>query len=271
VNTIDVNANLGRWPFCRLPCDETPRLLERLAKHGVTQAWVGSLEGVFHRDLGGANARLAAECRQHAGRLVPFGSVNPKLPDWQEDVRRCADQWHMPGIRLHPNYHGYTLADPGFAEVLAAAEKRGLIVQLVARMDDPRVQHPVFPVPNVDLAPLAEVLGRFPKLRLAVLNGAERPRSEALRKLVSAGRVWFDFATLDGLGCVERLLKSVPHTQVLFGSHLPLFALESALLKLKESALPKEQETAIRHGNAQRLLPATARDQNSYQSKESTL
>jgi predicted TIM-barrel fold metal-dependent hydrolase len=259
MSTIDTNVYLGRWPFRRLPCDETPRLLERLDRHGITQAWVGSLEGVLHRDLGGVNLRLASECRQHAGRLVPFGSVNPRLPDWQEDVRRCADQWHMPGIRLHPNYHGYNLADPVFAEVLEAAEQRGLIVQLAARMDDPRVQHPVFPVANVELAPLATVLRRFPRLRLMVLNGAEQPRNEALRQLVSAGRVWFDLATLDGLGCVERLLKSVPPTQVVIGSHLPLFALESAVLKLKESSLPSEQETAIRHGNAQRLLPATAR------------
>jgi len=252
--TIDTNAYLGRWPFRRLPCDETPRLLERLERHDVTQAWVGALEGVFHRDVGGVNLRLADECRQHAGRLVPFGSVNPQLPDWQEDVRRCAEQFHMPGIRLHPNYHGYTLADPVFAEVLKAADQRGLIVQLVVRMDDPRVQHPLVPVPNVDLAPLADVLQGFPRLRLMILNGAEQRRNEALSKLVSAGRVWFDFATLDGLGCVERLLKSVPLTQVVFGSHLPLFALESAVLKLKESALPEEQEAAIRHRNAQRLL-----------------
>ena len=265
MNTIDTNAYLGRWAFRRLPCDETPRLLERLDRHGVTQAWVGSLEGVFHRDLAGVNARLADECRQHAGRLVPFGSVSPKLPDWQEDVRRCADQWRMPGLRLHPNYHGYTLADQVFAELLGAAEQRGLIVQLVVRMDDPRVQHPVFPVANVDLAPLADVLERFPKLRLVILNGAEQPRREALRKLLSAGRVWFDFATLDGLGCVERLLKSVPDTQVVFGSHLPLLAMESAVLKLKESFLPKDQEAAIRHGNAQRLLPAAGTKERATQ------
>ena len=145
--TIDTNAYLGRWPFRRLPCDETPRLLERLDRHGVTQAWVGSLEGVFHRDLGGVNLRLADECRQHAGRLVPFGSVNPKLPDWQEDVRRCADQCGtcrasgcIPTTTGTPWPIRYS---PRFSE---AADERGLIVQLVVRMDDPRVQHPLVPV-----------------------------------------------------------------------------------------------------------------------------
>jgi uncharacterized protein len=258
MNIIDVSVNLGRWPFCRFPYDETPRLVENLRRHGVTQAWTGSLEGVFHREMGGVNARLAAECRQHDGLLVPFGSVNPKLPDWQEDLRRCAEDYRMPGIRLHPNYHGYSLTDRECAELLAAAEKRGLIVQLVMRMDDKRVHHPLFPVPEVDLKPLADVLKNVPKLRLVLLNGVDRLRL-ALKPLAASGRAWFDFATLDGLGGVERLLQSAPHTQVVLGSHSPLFSLESALLKLKESQLSDQQESAIRHANAQRLLPPKAR------------
>ena len=34
---IDVNVNLSRWPFRRLPCDELPKLVERLRAAGVSK------------------------------------------------------------------------------------------------------------------------------------------------------------------------------------------------------------------------------------------
>jgi len=59
---------------------------------------------------------------------------------------------------------------------------------------------------------------------------------------------------LEGVGGVAKLLQNVPAERLLFGSHLPLFHLESATLKLRESNLSPAQENAITHKNANRLL-----------------
>ncbi len=252
---VDVNVYLSRWPFRRLPCDELPRLIERLKKCDVGQAWVGSFDGLFHRDVGGVNARLAEDCAR-AGRevLVPFGTVNPALPDWEEDLRRCHEQYQMPGIRLHPNYHGYTLADPVAEALFSAAAERRMIVQLAPRMEDTRTQHRLMQVADLDLKPLPALVAKFPRLRLVLLNSL-RPAREAV-PLLKFENVSFDIAMLEGVGGIEKLLRDtkLPVERALFGSHLPLYNLEAAILKLRESELTPAQREALTQANARRIL-----------------
>jgi predicted TIM-barrel fold metal-dependent hydrolase len=249
---IDTNANLSRWPFRRLAGDDSADFVARMRKAGVTQAWVASFDGLLHRDVGGVNARLAADCKERgAGLLIPFGTVNPKLPDWQEDLRRCHEVYRMPGIRLHPNYHGYTLADPEFAEVLRRAAAAGMIVQLATQMEDDRTQYPLMRIPRVNLAPLPEIVAGVPSLRLVVLNAARDPLRQ---KIVAAGNVYFDIAMVEGVGGVGVLASEVSPQRVVFGSHFPLFYLQSAALKIKEAGFNAADEKAILEDNARRLL-----------------
>lgn len=254
---IDVNVYLSRWPCRRLPLDETPRLVARMKKLGIGQAWVGSFDALLHRDIEGVNRRLAAECAAWPkGLLVPFGAVNPMLPDWREDLRRCQEVYHMPGIRLHPNFHGYRLDEAVCEAILKEAEARGLIVQFPLRMDDERVRHPLLRVDDVDPNPLPAIFKAHPGLRLVILNGTRGSRPAT--PLTGQKNVYYEFAMLEGVAAIEKLLRDCrfPLDHLLFGSHSPWYNPDAAVLKLQESELTEAQREAIAEANARRLLSA---------------
>jgi predicted TIM-barrel fold metal-dependent hydrolase len=160
----------------------------------------------------------------------------------------------MRGIRLHPNYHGYKLNEPLFAKLLGLAEQRGLLVQLAVSMEDRRSQHPLMQIPNVDLAPLPDLLKQFLKLKMVLLNALQYVNGQLLLRLAATEQVSFDIATLEGVGGIRQLIQQIPTSKILFSSHAPFFYFESALLKMKESALNDSQRKMILAGNAKRLL-----------------
>ncbi len=254
---IDTNVNLFRWPFRRVVGDDPGEMVTRLHKKGVTQAWAGSFESLLCRDVAGVNIRLAAACRKHGPNfLIPFGCVNPKLPAWEEDLRRCHENHHMVGIRLYPNYHGYTLADPAFAKLLSMAANRNLIVQIALSMEDTRTQFPLMLVPPVDPAPLSELIPRIPRLQLVLLNAGywAEDTNPGVLEIIKADTVYFDIAMNEGVGGLARLISAISPARVVFGSHYPFFYFESALLKVRSAGLPRDQELALYERNARSLL-----------------
>jgi hypothetical protein len=254
---VDTNVHLSSWVVRRSGLDTPRQLVEKLRRHDVTQAWTGSFEAVLHTDLAGANTRLADACaREGGGTLVPFGSVNPLFPDWEDDVRRCHEVHRMPGLRLYPSYHGYALDHPQFARLLALAAARRLFVQIALSLEDDRTHNPVLTVAPVNPAPLPDLLAKVPAARVMLLNASSRVLAAAsplLARLAKSG-VYFEISCLEGVAGVGALLAKHPALRLCFGSHTPYFYFEAALLKLQESALSPAQLAAVGHGHAQAAL-----------------
>jgi hypothetical protein len=254
---IDTNVYLSHWAIRRSWVENPKMLADKLRHGGVTSAWVGSFDGVLHTDIAGVNARLAEACAaERSGLLRPFGTVNPTLPDWEDDLRRCHEAHRMPGVRLFPNYHGYALDDPRFARLLDLAGQRKLLVQIALSLEDDRSQNPALAAPFVQAPPLVDVLPKFPHARVMLLNGTSRilaGSNPLLQRLTHAGAL-FEIATLESVAGIETLLERVPNARLAFGSHTPYFYFEAALLKLQESVLNPDQLAAVRHGHARAAL-----------------
>jgi uncharacterized protein len=252
MSLIDTNINLFRWPFRRLPLDETSALVARLRKHDVTEAWAGSYEALLHRDLSALNERLVQACRAHE-ILKPVGALNLSVPDWEEDLRRSAEDYEMHAVRVHPNFHGYELTDPRFSKLFRECADRGLVLQIAVMMEEERTQHPLVKVSHVNTAPLIELVKQTPKARVILQNCFRAVRGRLLLELAASERVWFDISTLEGMAGIEKILKLLPANRLIFGSAAPLYTLESAVLKLRESTLSRAQMTSLSSGAAQTL------------------
>jgi uncharacterized protein len=266
---IDTNVNLFGWPFRNLKYGETQALADKLRKHGIVQAWAGSFEALLQKNVDGVNGRLADECRRRGqGFLVPFGTVVPAWPDWEEDLRRCHEVYKMPGVRLYPGYQGSGVEHANFVPFLQAAGERGLLVQIAMGMEDSRVHHPITMVRPVHAPTLTTALKRVPKTKVQLLYAAGDALNPGARATLAAQtHALFDISRFESVGVLWRMLgggsqgadgdfesSRIPLERILFGSHAPYFPVETALFKLFESPLTLEQMSAIMEGNARRVL-----------------
>lgn len=245
---IDTNAHLGNWPFRKLAHSDAGGLVQLMDDHGLTQAWVGPFEGVFYRDCGQANRDLLTAISGHADRLVPWAAINPNFPGGEDDLAEAGERG-MAGVRLYPNYHGYTLLDECALELLAQVQQRGLPVAIYHKLVDERLHHWHCKVPPTEMTigPLAE---RLPDLTI-VCCGVSLPVATQLQQTT---RVLVETSRIEGAGGVGSLVAALGPERVLFGSHAPYFYIDAGLLKLVESGLPEDQRQALLYGNACRIV-----------------
>ncbi len=253
---IDCNANLGQWPFRRTAYSTPDQLVERLARVQIDHAWVTSLDAVMLKDVTAANEPLAEAVADHT-QLTAIGTVNPKWPAWGSDVEACAEQFGMPGVRVNPNYQSWTLEEPVFADLLAAARDLGLFVEIAVRMTDERHHHPLVMVPPVALSGLLANALEYSDVPIVVANAKNAEAGSVARD--SGGdlpdNLFFELSHFESVGGVQSVAENIGVEHVLFGTHAPYFYPEAATLKVFDECDFSEADLeAITHANAERLL-----------------
>jgi predicted TIM-barrel fold metal-dependent hydrolase len=95
---------------------------------GIEAAVVLAHDGLFHATPS-ANDELAKFVRAGSGRMLGFGTVNPRHEGTAEEVRRCFTELGLVGVKLHPWLQGFSVhelsLDP-ICEVIA--ESGGILL-----------------------------------------------------------------------------------------------------------------------------------------------
>ncbi len=223
-------------------------LLPRLDRAGIDRA-VMHCAATKPEQVVPAN-NWALHVQENYPRLIPFGTFHPAFADWEGEFDRLAAAG-IKGIKIHPDFQGFSLDDPRLDPILEAIGQRFFLMVHVGDLRPPE-ENPSSP------QKLAALLDRFPRLKVIAAHlGGFQHWPWVVEHL--AGRdLYFD--TSSSLNAIpSRLLFDIfahhPRERILFGSDYPLFdpREEMKLLRIRMRLADRELEELLTNG--ERLFP----------------
>jgi predicted TIM-barrel fold metal-dependent hydrolase len=265
---VDLNAFIGRWPFGPLGYETPEDILRLLDRAGIDRAAISSLNSVFYYDVEIGNREVGDACLRYPDRLIPFVVVNPHLLRWMEHLCECVERYGAKGIKLHPDYHKYSLAtgrqvSEAIPSLMEQAARLNLPIYLQTSLFDMR-HHPGYClVWEAPMSDIGQAIERYPENRFIVSGGrwfGSRVR-ELLKQLGRDGPRNFSIAT-DGIGGtwegLKGLVDQIGSARIVFSSRTPILYSEASRDMIEQSEITLEDKVNIFGGNANRLLKLSA-------------
>lgn len=266
---IDMSGYTGHWPFRNLRGNTLSDLLGRMNKFGVDKTIVSSLNGIFYVDAQIANEELHDEISSNDAfkdRFIPFATINPILPWWEESLKICHEEYGMKGIRIYPVYHDYKLTDNACIEMVEAACDRGMTVAIPLRMTDLRERSWLDVDRALDYNDIADLVRSVPDALLMVLDARvtddqEATSSDSLSVLRNAN-ILFDTSRGSGVPVkgpnsesLRYLLGNFGAERIAFGTETPFVDYCSPFFRLGVfEELDENERELVWSGNVRRML-----------------
>lgn len=251
LGAVDTTCFLGHWPFRLAASAEVSHLREHAARVGLRTLWVSHLAALFGFDTRTGNEAALAACAGDPLFRV-FATIDPRQADWADELDEIAAAGAC-GVRLAPGFHRYELAEA--LPVVDMCVERGMTLQVLARLDDARVRHPLSSVIDVEIHRIADVVRARPEVAI-VLSGLNLAEWVELRRHLGDDvprSVRLDLWHVNGPTLVADRLATEPERWV-FGTGFPIQTPEATALQLAASSLPRVALEAIARSNAEAVL-----------------
>ncbi len=193
--------------------------------------------------------RWAAETKNE--RIVSFGSIHPDFERWADEIKFFCDAG-IKGIKFHPDYQDFYVAEKRLYPIYEAAANAGLVILFHAGLD---LGYP----PPYKCMPdkLAIVLEDFRGAKIIAAHMGAYDYWDDVEKYLLGKALYLDTSyCLMGMSG-ERLLsliKSHGADKVLFGTDSPWLDQKTEVENIRALGLAKAEEEAVFYNNAKRLL-----------------
>lgn len=243
---FDCNCFSGNWPFHKVRYNTVAKIAQLHKRCGIEGGIISSCEAVFYQDPYEAELSLSKELvgtnYSHAMTL------NPTLPGWKDDLRRCVEVLGVKAVRLVPGYHGYTLADDLIEEVCAALRQYSLPLILTLRIEDERTTWMINPrfIPVTEVKTFLETYTDIPTL---VANVRINESADLAPVFETRQNLFIDTAGfMRGLFPVDTAYPYVKG-QMVFGSNAPMSEMQSLTILVETAILSQQEKDAIFSGD----------------------
>lgn len=251
LGATDATCFLGQWPYRLSAAAGVDDLRAHAGRLGLRAIWVSHLASLFGFDTRTGNEAVLAACGDDPLFRV-FATVDPREASWRDELDDLVAAG-VAGVRVAPGYHRYDVA--ALRPVFDACAEIGLPLQLLARLDDARVRHPLSPAIDLELHRIADLVRDAPAHPLLISGLNRADWTELNRHLGDAAPEWIrlDLWHVNGPTHVADRLADDPERWV-FGSGFPVQTPQATALQLAASALPADARRAITSGNAATVL-----------------
>ena len=242
---FDCNCFTGNWPFFKVRYNTVEKIRSLHQRIGITGGFISACEAIFYQDPFEAELALAKELEGTSYYQAMI--LNPTLPGWKADLKRCVEQLHIKAVRLMPTYHKYALTDPMMDEVCQAVKSYDLPLLLTLRLRDERCMY-MFQADFVNKDEVAAFLSKHKDV-LTLLTDASAYELEQFKEVFAdRNNLFADCSGLkDGLFAADRAYSTIGD-KLVYGSAAPLLEMQASFYNITMAPLDEDVKTNILSG-----------------------
>lgn len=184
-------------------------------------------------------------------RIIPLLSIHPDDPKCVEHVYRVKEEGFL-GIKMHPYYQNYFLADERLTPFYEALSETGLLLVAHCGFD---IGYPS--IRCADPAQTLKLITNFPELKLIATHFGGWKLWDEVEELLIGKEIYMEISfALKYLKPeqAERMITNHPADYLLFGSDSPWEDQSVCLQRLKKLSLSSTLFAKITEKNAEKLL-----------------